>query len=93
MDERATRDDQFPTFDCLNDLEVWLDRLDYNAFWSTILPHAVVLPTRDRCEDMIACGAVSEADIMFNLRHMAASQIAERYNLKWEDRTPFLFAS
>ncbi|MEL7281859.1 MAG: hypothetical protein AAGK79_15985 [Pseudomonadota bacterium] len=80
------------TFDSLNDLEDWLETLDYAAFWKAIAPHAVSLPSKDEVDTMIARGAIDEETMLVSLRGLAERQIAERYNLQWEDRTPFLSA-
>lgn len=80
------------TFDCLNDLEDWLETLDYASFWKAIAPHAVQLPTREEADKMVAGGRIDEETMLVSLRGLAERQISLRYNLQWKDRTPFLYA-
>lgn len=72
------------TFQSSNDLEAWLDGLDYKSFWHAIVAHAVELPPKTQCDAMIAEGGVTLHVMLSNLRSMAANQIGQRYNLKWD---------
>lgn len=72
------------TFRSSNDLEAWLDGLDYKSFWQAIVAHAVELPPKTECDARIAEGGVTQHVMLSNLRSMAADQIEQRYKLKWD---------
>lgn len=79
------------TFKTVNDIEAWLDGLSYEAFWQEIIPHAVRLPGKSECDDRIKRRILSEADIFEDLKRTAVLEISQRYNLKWEDQSPYMF--
>lgn len=81
------------TFDCLNDLEDWLESLTYGEFWCAVIPHAVILPEPEKCDCVISSGALTEEQMLWNLKQMALWQIADRYNLQWQDRSAFISAA
>lgn len=81
----------YQSFDSLNDVEDWLEPLDYATFWREIAKHAVTLPTKASCDARIARGEVTQDVVLNVLKDMAERELCERYNLTWVDRMPWLY--
>lgn len=82
----------YPTFDCLNDIEAWLEPLTYEAFWQAVKPHCVQLQPKQEYDALIADNVLSEEQVMTIIKRSVVMKLADRYNLEWEDRRPFMHA-
>lgn len=68
-------------FDDREELEAWLEALDYEAFWREIAPFRLTLPNRAECDDRIDEG-VDRATILSVLQMLARMQIVEEQGLR-----------
>lgn len=68
-------------FEDMDDVEEWLERLDYEAFWRGIAPFGLDLQPREDCDRQIASGAIDEVTVLFVLKGMARLELIERYRL------------
>lgn len=79
------------TFDCLNDIEDWLEPLSYEAFWEAIKPHCVPLQPKSEFDKLIDDGVFTPDQVMLMVKRTVVLEISERYNLSWKDRSPYLY--
>jgi hypothetical protein len=75
-------------FEDTDDLEDWLERLDYEGFWAGIEPFRLDLQPRADCDRQIAAGGIDEATVLFVLKGFARLELTERYGLKPRDPFP-----
>lgn len=88
--ERAIRHAcRMELFDDANDVEEWLELLDYESFWTEIAALDLEIQSREGCDEQIARGIVDEATLLFVLKGMARLELIERFNLKRRDTMPF----
>ena len=69
-------------FEDIQDVEEWLEPLDYIAFWKAVAPYNLTLQERDHCDEMIATGKVDQSLVLRVLKGMAESELARKLNLK-----------
>jgi hypothetical protein len=69
------------TFDDREELEAWLEALDYQGFWREIAPFGLALPDRAECDARIGEG-VDRATVLSVLQMLARMQIVEGQNLR-----------
>lgn len=69
-------------FEDSKDLEEWMERLDYQAFWKGVEPFKLSILSRQNCDQQIAAGSVSEAAVLSVLKAMARLELIERYCLR-----------
>ena len=62
-------------FEDRDDVEEWLEPLDYEEFWREVAFFDVSLPSREDCDDDIWRGRASEALVLDGLKAMARVQI------------------
>jgi hypothetical protein len=72
-------------FEDRKDVEEWLERLDYEKFWTGIEPFQLVLLLRQNCDQQITAGVVDEATVLRVLKAMARLELVERYCLRPRD--------
>lgn len=75
-------------FEDIQDVRVWLEPLDYVAFWEAVEPYRLVLQDRDHCDDLIASGAVEQSLILEVLKGLAAVELAEAFGLPLKAHQP-----
>lgn len=69
-------------FEDIQDVEEWLDPLDYVTFWEAVAPWGLALQDRDHCDDQIARGIVPQALVLDVLKHMAVMELRRKLGLK-----------
>lgn len=77
-------------FETENELEAWLEALDYEDFWTEMTQSAVTLPAREECDDRISQRVLTQTAMLETLRHLAKLELSERYGLEWEDPMPLM---
>lgn len=77
-------------FDDREDVEEWLEPLDYEGFWKEAEPFGLILEPRESCDRQIASGSIDEATVLYVLKGMARLELTFRYRLKPRDRMPWL---
>lgn len=75
-------------FKTCNEVERWLDPLDYQSFWEEISPFRLTLQPRDHCDDQITCGLVSDEVVLDVLKTMARIELQAIFNLSWKSAVP-----
>ena len=69
-------------FQDIQDLEEWLEPLDYISFWEAIGPYQLVLQDRDHCDGLIA-GAIVAPDLVLHvLKALAVMELRRAFGLK-----------
>lgn len=74
-------------FEHREDVEEWLGRLDYDAFWSGIAPFELAIMPRTHCDEQIAAG-IDKATVLYVLKSMARLELIERFRLKTREPIP-----
>lgn len=69
-------------FEDIQDVEAWLEPLDYIAFWEAVEPYNLILQDREHCDHMIASGKVDQSLVLRVLKSMAENGLAMKLNLK-----------
>lgn len=75
-------------FKDVQDLEDWLEELDYENFWEAMELFDVRLDARDCCDRNIATGEISEESVLFLQKARARLQIIRLQELKYRDIFP-----
>ena len=73
-------------FQDIQDVEEWLEPLDYIAFWDAVSPYYLTLQDRDHCDGLIVGGDVSAETILKVLKGLAVMELRVAFDLK--DRIP-----
>lgn len=69
-------------FEDIQDVEEWLEPLEYVAFWDAVKPYFLTLQDRDHCDGLIA-GREVAADLILNvLKGLAVMELRVAFNLK-----------
>lgn len=77
-------------FKYVEDIDDWLEPMDYQGFWFAVAPYDLVLQTREHCDREIAADN-SEAEIILKvLKHMAQMELRQKLGLKRREVTPWL---
>ncbi len=69
------------TFDDREELEAWLEALDYEGFWREIVSFDLALPDRAECDARIGDG-VPRATVLSVLQMLARMQIVQEQGLR-----------
>lgn len=81
-------------FEDLEEVEEWLEPLDYVAFWEAVAPYSLFsMEDRDHCDRLIAGAKVKPATILKGLKGMAVDELTRRFELTFrKHQTPELQA-
>ena len=52
-------------FKHIDEVEAWLEPMNYLEFWTAIAPYNLVLQDREHCDAQLAAGEVDEGDSDF----------------------------
>ena len=77
-------------FRYIQDVDAWLEPMDYIAFWYAVEPFNLVLQPRDHCDEQIENGAAEKDDVLAVLKYMARDEISAMQGLKRKPVTPWL---
>lgn len=77
-------------FKSINDVEEWLEPMDYSGFWYAIEPYALTLQPKDTCDKKIANGTVSKETILYVLKGMARIELTDKFDLEHKSAAPWL---
>ena len=70
-------------YEDIEDVETWLDPLDYIEFWKEIADWRVfALGDREHCDDQIARGIVDQETVLYCLKAQARITLPQRFGLK-----------
>lgn len=62
-------------FNFIDDIEDYLEPMDYETFWKEIKPFCLILMPREKCDTDIANGAVTEEDALDVLKALARIEL------------------
>ena len=68
-------------FKYIEDVETWLEPMDYRGFWVAVAPYDLVLQRREHCDAQLACGEIDLETVIYVLKHMARTEICEKQQL------------
>ena len=69
-------------FRYIDDVEAWLEPMNYEEFWLAVRPHYLVLEHRHICDAQIASGEVDRETVLIGLKAMAAYELRRRHRLE-----------
>ena len=75
-------------FEDIQDVEDWLEPLDYLGFWEAVAPYTLILQDRDHCDDLISSGEVDADVILYCLKAMARRELTRMFDLKHRIHEP-----
>ena len=64
------------------DVQDWLQDLDYIAFWEAVAPYDLTLQDREMCDGLIASGKVEPGLILQGLKFLAQRELAQKFDLR-----------
>jgi hypothetical protein len=73
----------------MEEVEEWLEPLDYRMFWKEIARFELDLEPRESCDAQIASHSIDEKTVLFVLKGMARLQLVERFHLRPRASMPF----
>ena len=76
-------------FSYINDIEDWLEPMDYETFWEEISPYCLVMLPREKCDADIESG-VDEETVLHVLKNFARLELASILKLEWRCDVPFM---
>lgn len=77
-------------FKDIDEVESWLEPMDYEGFWFAVEPLDMELQPKAHCDRQIASGEVDEATILDGLKYLARIELTKRQGLHWRSPTPWL---
>lgn len=77
-------------FETIEDVDEWLEPMDYQGFWFCIVPYGLVLQPRGHCDRQIENGEVGEDLVLDVLKTYARVELMRKYNLQRRVRTPWV---
>lgn len=77
-------------FRYVDDIEDWLEPMDYQGFWVAVAPYDLIIQPRDHCDQQIASGVVDEATVLYCIKHMAVQELAQKWGLEDKPVAPWL---
>lgn len=76
-------------FSYINDIEDWLEPMDYETFWEEISPYCLVMLPREKCDADIESG-VDEETVLYVLKNFARLELASILKLEWRCDVAFM---
>lgn len=77
-------------FKNIDELEAWLEPMDYEGFWYAISPLNLMVQPKDHCDQQIASGVVDQATVLDVVKFLARIELTKSQNLHWREVTPWL---
>ena len=68
-----------------NDVDDWLEPMDYETFWSEIRPYCLVILPREKCDADMANGDVDEETVLYVMKNFARIELAAILKLEWRN--------
>lgn len=75
-------------FRYIQDVEEWLEPLDYIAFWEAVAPYNLSLMDRDHYDGLIVGGKVETAMVLGALKSLATLELRVTFSLKYRITEP-----
>ena len=63
------------------DVEKWLEPMDYQGFWFAVAPYDLVLQRKEHCDGQIANGEIDLETVLDVLKRMALIELVEKLDL------------
>lgn len=64
-------------FTRIEEIETWLEPLDYQGFWDAIKPYDFKFSNKEDCDRQIATGAVTEEMVLAILKYYAPQELGQ----------------
>ena len=74
----------------INDIEDWLEPMDYETFWEEIRPFCLVMLPRKKCDRDIEDGATDEETVLYVVKNFARMELATILKLEWRIDIPMI---
>ena len=73
-----------------NDVEDWLEQMDYETFWREIRPYCLIMLPREKCDADMANGHVDEETVLYVMKNFARIELAAIFKLEWRNDVPMM---
>ncbi len=77
-------------FNDIEDVEQWLEPMDYQGFWYAVKPFDLTLQDRAHCEQQMAESIVPMETVLFGLKALARKELIQKHRLKHRKQTPWV---
>lgn len=77
-------------FRYIDDVEKWLEPMNYEQFWRETKPYCLAIESRSVCDAQIEAGLASLEDVLYGLKVMAEYNLTRRHRLTRKPATPWL---
>ena len=77
-------------FKHIDDIEDWLEPMDYETFWKEIKPFCLALFPREKCDTDIANGATDEETALYIMKNFARMELTSILKLEWRIDVPMM---
>ncbi len=67
-------------FSTIEDLEAWLEPMDYRGFWYAMAPYGLRIEDKTHCDAQITEGAPEET-VLYVLKGLARNELADKFKL------------
>lgn len=77
-------------FRYIEEIDDWLEPMDYQGFWVAIGPYDLALQRREHCDSQIANGEIDHETMLEVLKYMARLELTKELSLERRPVTPWL---
>nr|WP_306264908.1 hypothetical protein [Pararhizobium sp. IMCC3301] len=78
------------SFKDIDDVEEWLELMDYSGFWYAIAPFDLDIMTKEHCDQQIRETNVSAAVVLNVMKNFARQELTEKLGLDHRMPTPWV---
>ncbi|MEM8786873.1 MAG: hypothetical protein AAGE76_01275 [Pseudomonadota bacterium] len=75
-------------FQDIENVQEWLESLDWVAFWDAIAPYNLPLQSREVSEALVASGQMDQGQLLGGLKILAEVEITSRFGLTYRSTLP-----
>lgn len=75
-------------FNYVQDFEEWLEPMEFDEFWSAVLPYGIMMDHKVEAEEDVAAGITDKATALVVLKMLARREMKAKYNLEWRIDVP-----
>ncbi len=76
-------------FDDMEDVEEWLEPLDWDAYWREVSTFDLAIQSRESCEELVANGTLDRSELLGVLKAFVRLEVIALQDLKPRDVMPW----
>ncbi len=78
------------TFKSIEDVEDWLEPMDYPGFWYAVTPYGLDIQDKASCDDQLANEGVNPETMLYVLKGCVRIELTKKFDLKHRELAPWL---